>query len=307
MRKIIGIGETILDVIFKKDQPTAAVPGGSVFNAMVSLGRLNVPALFISETGNDKVGQIIKDFMKENNLSTDFINTFPDGKSPVSLAFLNENNDADYLFYNDYPSQRLDIALPRIEADDILLFGSYHALNPKLRPFVMDLLQEANDRKAIIYYDINFRKNHAHDAIRLSSTFIENFEFADIIRGSEEDFRNLYKLADVDKIYKDKIKFYSPYFVYTAAEKGVDVRGQNFSKHYDSKSIQTVSTIGAGDSFNAGILFGLLCSRVRRQDLPTLTEKDWDAIIKCGLDFSAEVCQSYENYITKEFAENYPL
>ena len=39
--------------------------------------------------------------MEENNVSTKHINIFPDGKSPVSLAFLNENNDAEYLFYKD--------------------------------------------------------------------------------------------------------------------------------------------------------------------------------------------------------------
>ena len=43
MRKVIGIGETILDIIFKNDQPHTAVPGGSVFNGLVSLGRLGVP------------------------------------------------------------------------------------------------------------------------------------------------------------------------------------------------------------------------------------------------------------------------
>ena len=43
MRKIIGIGETILDIIFKNGQPTKALPGGSVFNTMVSLGRLGIP------------------------------------------------------------------------------------------------------------------------------------------------------------------------------------------------------------------------------------------------------------------------
>ena len=37
MRKIIGIGETVLDIIFKGDQPMAAVPGGSTFNCLVSL------------------------------------------------------------------------------------------------------------------------------------------------------------------------------------------------------------------------------------------------------------------------------
>lgn len=59
MRKVIGIGETILDILFKDSQPTAAVPGGSVFNGIISLGRLGVNVTFISETGNDKVGDII--------------------------------------------------------------------------------------------------------------------------------------------------------------------------------------------------------------------------------------------------------
>ena len=45
MRKVIGIGETILDIIFRGGQPTAAVPGGSVFNGIVSLGRIGVPTV----------------------------------------------------------------------------------------------------------------------------------------------------------------------------------------------------------------------------------------------------------------------
>lgn len=84
MRKVIGIGETILDIIFRGGQPTAAVPGGSVFNGIVSLGRIGVPICFISETGNDHVGNIILNFMRENNIPTDHVNVFPDGKSPVS-------------------------------------------------------------------------------------------------------------------------------------------------------------------------------------------------------------------------------
>lgn len=38
-RKITGIGETILDIVFKDNKPVAAVPGGSTFNAIISLGR----------------------------------------------------------------------------------------------------------------------------------------------------------------------------------------------------------------------------------------------------------------------------
>ena len=76
-------------------------------------------------------------------------------------------------------------------------------------------------------------------------------------------------------------------------------------KKYESRQIAPVSTVGAGDNFNAGVLFGLLNSRIRRQDLPTLNEKEWDSIIKCGIDFATEVCTSSDNYLSKEFAEKY--
>ena len=48
MRKVIGIGETVLDIIFRDGQPIGAVPGGSVFNGVISLGRAGVPATFSS-------------------------------------------------------------------------------------------------------------------------------------------------------------------------------------------------------------------------------------------------------------------
>ena len=47
MRKVIGIGETILDILFRDGQPQAAVPGGSVYNAMISLGRMGQNVTFI--------------------------------------------------------------------------------------------------------------------------------------------------------------------------------------------------------------------------------------------------------------------
>ncbi len=55
MRKIIGIGETVLDIIFRNEQPIQAVPGGSTFNAIISLSRAGAKTSFISETGNDRI------------------------------------------------------------------------------------------------------------------------------------------------------------------------------------------------------------------------------------------------------------
>ena len=305
MRKVFGIGETILDIIFRNDQPQKAVPGGSVFNGLISLGRLNVPVSFISELGNDRVGDMIRDFMEDNHITTEFVDRFPDGKSPISLAFLDDDKNANYIFSKDYPAQRREVPLPKIEKDDIFVFGSYYSLNPVLRTRMVEFLQYAQERKAIIYYDPNFRKAHAHEAIRLMPTVLENLEFADIVRGSDEDFQNLYGKSDAQKVYKEHIQFYCDRFLTTHGANGVNLHTRNFTRHFDSPQIQPLSTIGAGDNFNAGIIYGLLKYDVRHADLPSLDQDTWGKIIRCGMDLASEVCQSYDNYISKEFAAKY--
>lgn len=305
MRKVIGIGETILDILFRDGQPQAAVPGGSVYNAVISLGRMGQNVTFISETGNDRVGEMILANMRENGVDTANVNVFPEGKSPVSLAFLNERNDAEYIFYKDYPRQRLEVNMPEISSDDIIMIGSYFAITPVLRDKVKELLDRAHDAGAIIYYDINFRSTHANEAIKLMPTIIENFEYADILRGSTEDFQNMFRQPDADKVYSNHVGFYCPNFICTDADGDVRLRTKHVCKDYPVTPLKAVSTIGAGDNFNAGVVYGLLKYRVRRADLAELTEADWDAIIRCGMDFSADVCKSVSNSVSKEFAESY--
>lgn len=292
MRKVIGIGETILDILFRDGQPQAAVPGGSVYNAVISLGRMGQNVTFISETGNDRVGEMILANMRENGVDTANVNVFPEGKSPVSLAFLNERNDAEYIFYKDYPRQRLEVNMPEISSDDIIMIGSYFAITPVLRDKVKELLDRAHDAGAIIYYDVNFRSTHANEAIKLMPTIIENFEYADILRGSTEDFQNMFRQPDADKVYSNHVGFYCPNFICTDADGDVRLRTKHVCKDYPVTPLKAVSTIGAGDNFNAGVVYGLLKYRVRRADLAELTEADWDAIIRCGMDFSADVCKS---------------
>lgn len=305
MRKVIGIGETILDILFRDGQPQAAVLGGSVYNAVISLGRMGQNVTFISETGNDRVGEMILANMRENGVDTANVNVFPEGKSPVSLAFLNERNDAEYIFYKDYPRQRLEVNMPEISSDDIIMIGSYFAITPVLRDKVKELLDRAHDAGAIIYYDVNFRSTHANEAIKLMPTIIENFEYADILRGSTEDFQNMFRQPDADKVYSNHVGFYCPNFICTDADGDVRLRTKHVCKNYPVTPLKAVSTIGAGDNFNAGVVYGLLKYRVRRADLAELTEADWDAIIRCGMDFSADVCKSVSNSVSKEFAESY--
>jgi fructokinase len=303
MRKVIGIGETILDIIIRDGRPTGAVPGGSTFNTMVSLGRMGTPAVFLTDLGEDYVGNVIRQFMHDNGVDDTFVSVWPDKQSPVSLAFLDKDNNAQYEFYRQpFPSEREPV-LPEITADDIVVFGSYYALDPVTRPRVDALLSLAHEHGAIIVYDVNFRVNHQAEAVKLMGTLLENLEFADIIRGSNEDFRILYGLSDSEAVYRQQTSFYCPRLVYTCGAEGVRLHaGAGIVHSYPSLQVpDLVSTIGAGDSFNAGLIYGLLRNHVRRSDLDSLTAADWDSIINAALAFAANTCASLENYVNKGF------
>jgi len=300
MRKIIGIGETLLDIIFKNNQPQQAVPGGSTFNCMISLGRCNIPAVFISELGKDKVGSLLQTFILENNISTEYIDFFEDGNSPISLAFLDENQQAEYQFFRAFPPKRLQITFPEINENDILIFSSYFAVNPELREKVYQLIQYAKQQKAIIYYDINFRKAHAREREIVMPFFLENFNNASIVRCSDEDLENLFPGEDIETIYNKYINPECKNFIITQGEGEIQLITQKIKKNYPVNPVVPVSTIGAGDNFNAGIIYGIIKNRI--SDLNTLTQKQWDDLIVEGQAFSSDVCLSFENYISKDFA-----
>ena len=305
MKKVIGIGETILDILFKNNNPMKAVPGGSVFNSIVSLGRMGVAPILVSEVGHDRVGDIVVESLADSGVDVSCVYRYGDAKSPVSLAFLNENNDAEYLFYKDNPPIHLDIEFPSIEPDDIVIYGSYFVLNPLLRNRVKTFLEYACERGAILYYDVNFRKNHEAEKQKLSEALIENLEYADIVRGSIDDFNVLYGMNDAVKVYKEKIKFYSPNFICTHGGDGVKLFTRDFTADYAVPAVEVVSSVGAGDNFNAGVIYGLLVAGVTREELPALSRDAWDGIVQCGMDFSAHACTLMDNYVEKSWAEAY--
>ena len=305
MRKVIGIGETILDIIFKNDQPIGAVPGGSVFNGLISLGRVGMKAGFISETGNDRIGRNIIKFMEDNHVDASNISVYPEAKSPVSLAFLNDQNDAEYIFYKDHPHDKLDFVYPDIQPDDIVMYGSFYAVNPVIRPQMFAFLEHAQRQGAILYYDVNFRASHANEVMKVTPNILENLEFADIVRGSKEDFEVMFNKSDADTVYRSQISFYCKNFIYTQGAEPLVLRGVGgFSKEYPVVQTETVSTIGAGDNFNAGFVYGLVKYGITRDMLEAgVNEALWDKVVGEAQQFAANVCKSINNSVDQAFAD----
>lgn len=297
-RKIVGVGETILDILFRDGQPVAAVPGGSSFNSIISVGRAGVPCTFVGYTGADCVGQQTVDFLRSNGVGTESFQIRQGEKSAVSLAFLDHDGDATYTFYREPLHMRDSWTLPTLAHGDVLLYGSYYAACAGMRPLITQLQDLAAQTAAIVYYDLNFRPGHSDERESLTPVILQNFRRSTIVRCSTDDIDVLFSSRIARDIYNRYIRHCCPYFICTAGAERIIVCTPRECYEFAAPSItDVVSTVGAGDSFNAGFSCALIWEGIMLEDLPGLGYNTWQRLIATACRFAGETCRSTENYI----------
>jgi fructokinase len=302
MRKIYAIGESLIDIIFSQGDVKAARPGGSMLNSAVSLGRAGEHIIFLSEFGNDQGGNFIATFLENNGVKTHSIYRYSEGKTPLALAFLNDSGNASYDFYKPYPKDRLRIEIPAFTPNDIFLFGSFFGIDPTIRQTVLSMVQAARQSDVLVVYDPNFRKPHAHQLDSLRPLILENMSMASIIKASDEDMEIIFGESDPVKLRLIPEIGNKPLII-TQGSKGALLNTPSMTEFIPAREVQVVSTIGAGDNFNAGLIYGIIKAGAGHRDLANLDSDQWKSVLQYAIEFAADVCKNYDNYISDDFAQ----
>lgn len=301
---IYCIGEILYDIVFKNNQPVAGNAGGSMLNTAVSLGRLSAPIRFVGETGADELGKNITSFLASNNVDSQFVVQYQGRNTGIALAFLDQQQNATYNFYKDYPAERLTgLELPFV-AGDFVLFGSSFAFNLAVRPWLLAQLQKARAAGATIVYDPNYRTQKHLTSDQQRTLFIENCNHAHIIRASQEDFDALWTRQQPQQAWTLLQSFAScQALVYTRNSQGADVFTNTQTSHVDAQAITPISTIGAGDTFNAALLWQLHTNQLHNQNINHCDIKTWNTILHFAIAAATDVCLQWGNYVSEEFAQ----
>ena len=291
---VYAIGESLLDIIFSDNDMVSAKPGGSMLNACVSLGRLGHQVHFLTEFGNDKAGDRIATFLKENNVNTKFSVRHEGHKTTLALAWLDKSGNASYSFYQDLPEEAPEIQIPDFKANDILLFGSFYSIRQRNRINIMKLLDSAVNAGASVLYDPNIRISKFQNTTETRQHIFELINKADIVKGSDEDFTYIYQTNDQAEIFR-QLQQRGALFFLTSGKRGIEVVHEEKITHHDIPSIVPVSTIGAGDNFNAGIIHALISNKFSKP----YSQEAISAMADEGIKLSVEVCLRTENYIAR--------
>jgi len=294
--RIFTIGETTYDISFRNGNPIGACSGGSAYNSAISLGRCGLPVSLISTFGNDPVGNLSSDFLLKNGVNCDLIKRF-DGQSRIAMAFFDQDNDASYSFYQ--ASKDVFPDYPNPHKNDIILLGSSFALRDNGRENLISFLQMAKDLGCIIIYDPNARQL-VTDQPEIVNKILQNISLATIIKGSDDDFRNIFGLINGESVYSLISDLGINVLVYTRGADGAELFTSDFHFTITAKETKVISTIGAGDNFSAGIVYGLYNHMIDNILFEELTPDNWEGIMSSGILFASEVCGSSQNYLSEE-------
>ena len=287
---IYCLGNTNYDIVFDRGAISSGAPGGSKLNTAVSAGRLGLPVSLVSRAGDDKLGKSVVTFLEGNGVDTSLFYLDDKFKTNLALAFLDDNKNASYLHYGN---EQVYFQAPHIHFrdGDFLLFGSTFAIAHPTDRVVNEVLQQTQGKQVMRMYDPNIRKKCA-DVDSASDEVLKRMGRSHIIKISDEDLEAMnLTMSYLNNNLTDHI------LIVTRREKDVSLFYNNKELRVKPPEINPVSTVGAGDGFNAGIISALYQKQITPLHLDKMTKNDWQGVIESGNAIATEVCCRKENYV----------
>lgn len=296
---IYTIGESVLDIIISDFDHVKMRPGGSMLNSAISAARLGCEVSHVSCLSSDVSSQKLIDFLQINHVNCDFV--LRESKfTNLALAYLNKNSDAEYIFYKNENKNEIDLLFPNTTDSDIILFGSFFSLNQSYRRSLIQFLLNAKKNGATVVYDPNFRKAHLKDIAKYKVLIEENIRIADIVKASDEDFVNIFSIKGAEQSFNHLKNYGTKALIYTKGSEGAECFVTDKHVYSSGVPVKALSTIGAGDTFSAGVVYHLNSLIKEGYSYMDIHEDKWIEILDFCNHIASSVCGSYDNYIKKK-------
>jgi len=260
---ILCCGEALIDMI-PEDTVSCTrgfVPhsGGAIFNTAIALGRLGCPTGLLSAISTDMFGHQLMADLRASDVDTRFAIR---SERPSTLAFVQlSDGHAAYSFFNENTAGRMiqqDNVPSEIPDVSALYFGG---ISLACDPGAETLLQFAGDHagKSVVIIDPNIRPSFIKDEDRFRTRIDKMFTLADIVKVSDEDLNWLYQEPVSLEEKVSCIQAHGPSIVIlTRGGAGATAWFANGrSASVAGRKVDVVDTVGAGDSFNAGVIANL--------------------------------------------------
>lgn len=289
---IFCCGEALIDMLPSVDGQgrKSYVPqaGGAVFNTAIALGRLGQDTGFLSGLSTDLFGKLIQNALAESGVKH-ALSIYSD--LPTTLAFVELNDGhARYHFYDENTAGRMltpDLLPPIPKSVSAMYFGGISLIVEPCCDFYLRLAQRAFPDK-VIMVDPNIRQSFIKDENSYRARLDILLASCDILKVSDEDLNWIVPgpLTLLEKASELRLKGPEIVILTRGKEGATAIFGDDATIHVPAHKAQVVDTVGAGDTFNAGVLAGLsVANALSKEGIENISE---ETLIE-ALNFGAKV------------------
>ncbi|WP_105404157.1 carbohydrate kinase [Neorhizobium sp. T7_12] len=279
---ILCCGEALIDMLPRDttlgEKGFAPYAGGAIFNTAIALGRLGQPTAFFTGISDDLMGDVLRDTLAKSGVDYSLAAV---SSRPTTIAFVKlVNGQATYAFYDEGTAGRMitEADLPVLGDDcEAMHFGAI-SLIPEPCGGTYEALMAREYRKRVISFDPNIRPGFIKDKPKHMDRVRRMAAMSDIIKFSDEDLDWFGMQGDHDMLAAHWLDQGAKLVVLTRGADGATGYTKNFKVSVPSERVTVVDTVGAGDTFDAGILASLkMQDLLTKEKVARLTE---DAVSK---------------------------
>lgn len=285
---ILSCGEALIDMLPRRstegEAAFAPYAGGAVFNTAMALGRLGAPSGFFSGLSNDMLGEILADTLKASNVD---ISHCARSDRPTTVAFVKlVNGQATYAFYDEGTAGRMlaleDLPVLGDEIEAVFVGGICLVNDPAASTYEALQAREAPLRVTMI--DPNIRPGFiAGKEVAYRARIERMVARADIVKLSDEDLHWLAGDGDLVTLARGILAEGPTVVFITEGASGARAVTATQDRFVTAQTVEVVDTVGAGDTFNAGVLAALhQAGALSKARLARLSDAELDAALSLG-------------------------
>lgn len=258
---ILCCGEALIDMLPRRteagEQAFAPHAGGAIFNTAIALGRLGSPVEFLSGLSTDLFGDLLRQTLADSHVGTRHAITSP---RPTTLAFVRlSGGNASYTFYDENTAGRMIEAAAIPSVDDAVAamhFGAISLIAEPCGSAYEALMAREKDRR-VMMLDPNIRPGFIPDPAAHRARMERMIAMADIVKLSDEDLAWFGEPGDDEKRARRMLERGPRLVVVTRGARGATAFTSSHRVSVPAPSVVVADTVGAGDTFNAGLLASL--------------------------------------------------
>ena len=259
---ILSCGEALIDMLPRRstegEAAFAPYAGGAVFNTAIALGRLGAPSGFLCGISTDLFGEILTDTLAASKVDSSL--TIRSSR-PTTLAFVKlVDGHATYAFYDENTAGRMITVadLPALP-DHVrtLFFGGISLMVEPGGATYEELMQRAADAGRVIMIDPNIRPSFISDEATYRARIGRMMAMSDMVKLSDEDLRWLEGEGEIGDLASGLLAHGPKVVFVTEGAKGAHAFTARDAVFVPAQKVKVADTVGAGDTFNAGVLAAL--------------------------------------------------